>query len=470
MKFISQPEPLVRLFVVCIFLTLVACSDDAETVTLQPSAQFTASTLTFVENEGEKTISILLDKPAASDGVVVLSINTVVPNSFTTIPAVDKGQILIPIEKLQTTVSFKLIPSDNLNLDGCKVVKFTILQASDGITPGSVRDLVVSVNDDEAPAEANFEISSVYLRESEPAGATVNILLNSPAPAAGELVVKIQSSVAYGSLFTTEPAPTGSKIFLHVTEGQQVASIKVFAVNDASFKTDRNVGFRIVDASGGLIPGRDVNSDVTITEDDGHQLIDINSVRSLYSKVTMILQGDRFVEAVVTSIDNTISGRVVVEDESGALPIQFTNSLHLTRGDLILINLNSALLQEFQGVLEVAQVSYVEVVGQADVRSKRMTLEQLFDSGDQFQSQTVQLMAVTFMQADGSTTMLGDRTVTDGARSVTIRTNPQASFRDELVPFGLVNVTGILTIVEGKYYLYPQEYDDIKGQKFMLKR
>ncbi|HMJ68303.1 MAG TPA: DUF5689 domain-containing protein [Cyclobacteriaceae bacterium] len=471
MKSLISAEHFIRISVVLsLFAFTVSCKQEQEPTPPGTTAQFSESTLAFLENEGEKVISLTFDKPATGDGQIVLKVNTLVPQSFSTIPLAQQGQLVLPVSKGQVKAEFRMTPSDNPTLDGCKIVKFSIASTTAGIQPGSLRDMVVSVNDDEAPVEASFELEDQRFRENDPTAASINIQLNHAAPAEGILIIRLQSVSKYGVDFTTEPAAVGNKIFLHVEAGATKAAIKVFPVNDATFRADRNLDFRIIDATGSLLVGENSSLWFTITEDDGYQLSTISSILSMYEGDNTIIHGDTYIEGTVTSIDNVSPGRVVIEDGTGALQVQIITTHALTRGDLVIMNLNYGLLHEFQGAVEVSQVSVFERLGDGDWRADKMTLEALYERGGNLELQTVQLTGVTFPDANGSLPMLGDRAATDGIRTIIVRTNTFAAFRNELVPEGTLNITGIFVNIDGTYFLFPQDYNDIRRQQFMLKR
>ncbi|HZY78906.1 MAG TPA: DUF5689 domain-containing protein [Cyclobacteriaceae bacterium] len=473
MKFLPSAEHFYRIFVLVSFLAItVSCKDDENPEPVaSTTAQFTQQTLAFLENEGEQTISLALDKPVLIDGQIVLKINTLAPQSFTTVPSGSQGQLVLPVFKGQVSVDFKIIPSDNSTLDGCKIVKFTIASMTEGLTPGSLRDLVVSVNDDEAPVAATFSFEELRVRESDPSGPAIKIDFAHPVPAEGILVIRMESTNSkYGNLYTTEPAAVGGKIFLHVDAGQTSAVVKVFPVNDTQYRPDRDIKLTIVDATGGVAVGEKNTLQCLITEDDGYQLSTISSIRAMYKDESMILHGDTYIIGVVSSIDNVAAGRIVVQDGSGALQLQLITAHQLTKGDVVLLNLNYGLLHDAFGVLEVSQVSVFEKMGNEQVPVNQMSLEELFSRGTGFQSQTIQITDLTFPEANGTLPMLGDRLATDGIRTIIVRTNASASFRDELLPDGTISVTGIFTICDGKYFLLPQDDNDIKRKMAMLKR
>ena len=89
-----------------------------------------------------------------------------------------------------------------------------------------------------------------------------------------------------------------------------------------------------------------------------------------------------------------------------------------------------------------------------------MRLQELVASSDDNEGKLITLHGIKFPEADGINTMAGDRIVSDGTRTVTIRTLNYASFRNQLVPSGDVIVKGILTQVNGAFILYPQVFTE----------
>jgi hypothetical protein len=448
-----------------------SCDDEKDPKTTLSAAQFTQTTLSFNENAGEQVISLWLDAPAPSNGQIVVKANAIVPACYSTLPATELGQVTLPVEAGQTAVEFRMTPTDNQSLDGTKTVKFSIASLTPGLRVGPAHELLVSVNDDESPEPVRFEEFSLNVRENTDVAGKINIVLGKPAPAAGTVVVKLQSITGYGTSYATEPAAVSDKIFVQVPKGATSATISVYPVNDQSFKPDRNINLRIIDATGGVTVGTDNEFWCAITEDDGHQIINISSVRQTYDGESIVLHGNSYIEGIVTSIDNVPGGRIVVEDATGALLLQFVTAHSLTRGDLVLVNLNYGLLRDNKGLLEVTQVSEFEKLGEEVVRINKITLDDLLRSGDRMESQTVQLTGVSFTDADGVLTFRGDQVVSDGRNTITIRTGDVADFADEIVPEGLVNVTGIVTdLGDGRYVLYPQAFQDISKQTFMIRR
>jgi hypothetical protein len=454
------------LFLGLLSTVVISCSEEANPLSQEATANFTESTLIVVENGGEQIVSLHLDIPAIADGDLVLTTNTSAPSSFVTQPADQSNEIKISIQKGQSSAAFKIIPVDNSKLDGCKVIKFTITSVPDGMRAGVMQELVVMVNDDEAPVDANFEVSSLNIHEDDLNPAKVRILLAAPAPADGVLVLQVQSTSKYNQEYSTQPAAVTDKIFLEVSKGATSVEVDLYPINDQQFKADRSIGIRIIGVTGGVAIGSKDSFWCTITEDDGKKLSPISMIRSMYTGDVFIILDDMFIEGIVTSSSIISPTRIVVEDATGAIQIQLNTANSLTRGDVALINLNYGLVRVVQGVLEVSQIADFQKLGKETLQIDPMSIGELRATGSEIQSRTVQIGGA-FSQADGILTFLGDRLLSDGTNDIIVRTSAFADFGDQAIPEGLVNVTGVVVNIDGTYFLYPQQREDIKKQQFM---
>jgi len=464
MKSLPWPKRFSRPFVLlALFALAVSCNDNTDPSPIAKT-QFAVSALTVSENGGEQIISLALDRPAPSDAEITVTANSVAPTCYSTSPVLELGQLKIKVSKGDISKAFRMTPTDNSNLDGVRVVKFKISSVSEGLTTGGSTEMMVSVTDDEQEAEAAFESTEIRVRENSTSATKLEVVFTHQAPADGMLVVQLESFAEYGVSYTTQPTAVGGKIFLQVPKGATSASIDLYSVNDNVFKADRNIRFTIVDATGGLEVGDNDSFICTITDDDGALLTNIVTVRSMYAGFPRTLPAGSYIEGVVTSENNTLAGRVVVQDATGAIAVQLLADQMPDRGDVVLLDLSGTQLRVLSGTLEVGPLSAYQEIGTDIVYSNKMSLADLLSLGKRVESMTVQLSGVTFPQANGSITLRGDRVLSDGEQTIVVRTNTQAAFGDDLVPMGPVIVTGIFTYADGIYVLYPQESKDIKKQ------
>lgn len=465
MKFLPWQEHFSRVFVLIgLFASAASCDNDTDHKLSDSTTQFAESQLTFAENDGEQTIDISFDNPAPFDGEIVVTSTALVPSCYSTDPASELGQVKIRVFKGDTKRSFKMTPTDNSNLDGEKVVKFTITSVSEGLIAGASKELHVSVTDDEGPAVATFDVLDLKIRENTDGAAELIINFSRTVAADGVLVVRLQSSSTYGVQYATQPEAVSNKIFLPVTKGATSATVSIYPVNDQIFRADRIIQFTISDATGGVEKPEAASMLCTITDDDGQQLTNISAIRAMYEDQSIMFSEDTYIEGIVTSIDNTLGGRVVIEDATGALPIQLLSDEVPTRGDIILVNIKQGTLHKLQGTLEVSQVATYEKLGEDDILIQKVSLTDLLGSTRRLESRTVQMIGLTFTQADGSATLRGDRILTDGQNTIILRTGDNADFADTVIPSGPVVITGIFVDCDGLNVIYPQESKDVKKQ------
>src|SRR5262249_41735116 len=100
-------ESFFRATVFVALLSVVAGCNDKDPESAQATANFTASTLSFVENNGAQTVSLTLDMPAFDDGVIVVTSNTTSPSAFATEPLAQSNQLKLAIKKGQTSIDFR---------------------------------------------------------------------------------------------------------------------------------------------------------------------------------------------------------------------------------------------------------------------------------------------------------------------------------------------------------------------------
>lgn len=465
MKSLPRPKHFSISFVFLgLFVSAVSCHDDNESSLSETTTEFAQTELTIAENAGEQTITLSLDNAAPVDGEVFLTVNALTPTCYSTTPVAELGQLKVDITKGLRKAYFTLTPTDNNNLDGVKTVQFTITTVTKGFVKGTSKDLLVTVLDDEVPGEAGFASTDLKIRENNTEPTKVEILFPTATAADGVLVVSMESKASYGVEYTTQPQAVSGYIFLQVPKGATKTSIDLYPINDNVFKADRRIYFQLIESNGGVSIGENDSFQAIITDDDGQQLRDISSIRGRYDGTPIIITEDTYVEGIVTSLSNTLAGRVVIEDETGALPVQLQSDAMPARGEVILINLRNAQLRELQGSLEAGVIKTYEKIGVDHIVPTRTTLSEILVNAQNFESRTVQLNGVSFTQANGDTRFRGDRALSDGNRTITVRTGSSASFGDEILPIGQISITGILTDCNGVYVLYPQELKDIKKQ------
>lgn len=115
------------------------------------------------------------------------------------------------------------------------------------------------------PARVNFDRSAIVIREDQPAGGEITLLLSSPAPEAGTVTLHVSSaSAVYGDDYTTVPAAIGGEITWVVEPATSALSLRVLPIAQELATGARTIQFTIDRASGGVRPGDTRTLTVTI--------------------------------------------------------------------------------------------------------------------------------------------------------------------------------------------------------------
>ena len=110
-------------------LFLLSCDNDPieqEGGAGKITVQFESGLREFNENAGEQVINIKLSRPVPADGILTIKPGSGALQNLSTFPAAEGGLIRITLEKGKTTAPLKLIPIDNTQKDGERVLEFII--------------------------------------------------------------------------------------------------------------------------------------------------------------------------------------------------------------------------------------------------------------------------------------------------------------------------------------------------------
>lgn len=176
-------------------------------------------------------------------------------------------------------------------------------------------------------------------------------------------------------------------------------------------------------------------------------LIPIDSVRLAYNGTTTTAPAGRKIRGIVTSDytnSNLVSQNLTIQDATGAIVVRFGASHSFTLGTEIEVNISGQELSEFNGWLQVNNVSLgnATAVGTGTVTPRTATIAQLLANYNAWESQVVNITGVTI---SGTGTYSGSQTLSDGTGTITLFTRTSASFASQAYPTGPVSITGILS-------------------------
>lgn len=174
----------------------------------------------------------------------------------------------------------------------------------------------------------------------------------------------------------------------------------------------------------------------------------IAEVRALFTGSDTNVSEDIYIEGLVTMSgideDNLSNRNAFIQDDSGAIALRFSSANTLSRGFKVKMNLNGALLSEYNGLLQVSNITQatdVEFVseGNADPTPVVVTIAELLTGN--YESQVVQIDAVQFENETG--TYSGSQNITDCTDNVTVYTTSYSSFAGDSYPTGNGTIYGV---------------------------
>ena len=244
---------------------LVSCQGD-EFPGIDPVMIQFDEDLVILENSGEIEIDILLEREAEIEGIVEINVTSTLVESIQTIPAIEDGIISVPIMKGQSSAAFKITPVNNIVLNEPIDIEFEFGMLSDGFIIGTKSDLMVTIEDDEAPSPTNFSLPSATIYENNDGEFFVSIALLNPAPAEGQVIVEVSAESM--SSFSTIPTTVDGQIKLIIPVGSNSASFSLIPVNNSVINGTSEVHFTIIEANGGITLGDQLSFNLQLIDDE----------------------------------------------------------------------------------------------------------------------------------------------------------------------------------------------------------
>lgn len=427
------------------------------------TVQFMTDEQSVAENAATLPVGLQLHVSATRTETITLSFTSTQAQygrDFTTQPEAVNGRLVLTIEKGRREVSFQVIPMNNQAIDGTKDIHFTL--AEDGsVKPQGRKTSKVTIVDDEGPSTIVFANANATMAENAANGYTAVLSITPQAAAEGfaELSL-VATNATYGQHFATEPALNNGRIRIPVSAGAAQVQLRIRPVDDAVVNQPRTIRLNVTGTSQSLQIGTQSQVVLTITDNDlppAQQFLAIGAIRQSYQGTASYFWATTRIQGIVTSVSDNIAPNIAyIEDGTGGIALRFAANHNLQPGDVVTVDVEGAQLTEANGALEIRQlaVSAAQKTGSDIFVSPTYTLQQLYGRTN-LEGQLVTLTNVQFIDANGVNTLEGNRTITDGNRTATVRTESFASFRNRVIPSGRVNVMGILIEQHGHYTIVP---------------
>ncbi|NNF18602.1 MAG: hypothetical protein HKN61_02400 [Flavobacteriaceae bacterium] len=419
-----------------------------------PVITFEDNEYQLTENSDSLVLRVKIAPKATADGSLHLKFSGKAQynQDFTTNPPLTGNTITLPFSQSQEFVTLTLYrqtPGQQEEKD----FQLQLYQVPAGFKMGEQHSaLVIIAPRPEEMNSVNFEYSSLKVQEDNSEGITVLLKLSQPTKNTEQITLKMIAAegMEYGTRYKTTPEPTLNELSLQLLPGATSASIIFKPVNDQFLNGAATVKFEISALSTGLVTGDNKSVEVMLEDDDQHSgiIYKLKDVRELFEGKSgdWYFPEDYYVEGVISSDLNVLDNKTIyLQDETAGILLRFMLPSRFKIGDQIRLNLKSATGTNLNGQKSIDQVNpegSVIIDQNIVVQAEEVTLDQLL-SGD-YEGKRVRVNNVAFVNADGSRTFLGSRTISDDNRVALVNTYASASFSNTVLPSGSLSISGIV--------------------------
>lgn len=196
----------------------------------------------------------------------------------------------------------------------------------------------------------------------------------------------------------------------------------------------------------------------------GGDQISIEEIRNLFNSGATAAPDGKYIRGVV--ISDRLNGNIhpqnlVLQDGEFGVVVRFTEAHDFDLGEELEVDVSGLQLNEFNGLLQVNNVFLDRATskGAGTLPAPRVaTVAEILANAETWESTLVKVENATL---SGGATFSGNRTLTDATGSIILYTRSAASFANEPLPTGTVNVTGILAQFND-YEITIRNLDDIE--------
>lgn len=204
------------------------------------------------------------------------------------------------------------------------------------------------------------------------------------------------------------------------------------------------------------------------------EVLTVAQLRALHTGTAITFSGDSSVYAVVTADEESgnLYKNVYVQDHTGAIVLRLINSGGLYQGDSIRIYLPGTILSSYQGMLQLDNVDVDNnVVKQAVGVQKQPELVTIAQITPAMQARLVKLEGVEFAvseacngltYADAVNQATVNRTLTDCAGNVVVRTSGYANFAGQPLPTGKGSIIAVVGQFQTTMQLFIRKVSEVQ--------
>lgn len=185
-------------------------------------------------------------------------------------------------------------------------------------------------------------------------------------------------------------------------------------------------------------------------------LVDISSIRALFTGATTFVPSGRKIKGLVISdrTGNNLNNRnIYLQDGTAGIVVRFDASHSFNLGDEVEISISDVELSEYNKLLQVNNVPLTNAVLKSTGNTITPRVATIAEINTNFNAWESTLVRISNVSITGGTTLSGNRTLNDGTGSIAMFTSANASFSSMATPTTPVTLTAIVSDFNAKQVL-----------------
>ncbi len=253
------------IFAITVMAGLIACNED-EAGQLSPVVAQFQGDVSISENSGANKIALVFDKAAVQDGQAIIELSSAFEAAFYLDNEVVEGKITLDIEEGDTAAFIVVTPVDDEKLEDSKTLLLSIDELSDGFLMGQLKDIEITILDDEAPARISFAEGLVEIKENSTGGRVILLTMPTPAPAPGKVTIAFDQSIE--NLVSSDLTFTNEIAVIDIPFGARQATFFVGGIDNTLLHGHKSVELTITNVEGALQIGDLKTMNLKVLDDE----------------------------------------------------------------------------------------------------------------------------------------------------------------------------------------------------------
>lgn len=195
-------------------------------------------------------------------------------------------------------------------------------------------------------------------------------------------------------------------------------------------------------------------------------LITIKSVRDMYASGQATMNDKVKISGIVISDKNAVNvdvKNIVLQDATAGIVVRFDGAHDFELNDQVEVVVSNLELSEYSNLLQFSGVvlDAAKKTGTGTIEAKVATVNDIMTNNEAWESTLVKIKDAKI--TGGSVYKDYDVVVEDATGSIDLYTRSVATFADDALPSGNVDVTAIVGQYKDKYQIYLRNLEDVSG-------